>query len=96
MNAHALRTLLLVKTIEEQDADGAMLTLAERDAATREALRRHPAPATAGSSAEQEARVWRVLSARAEELQARLIVRHPIIAHTGTLERHARRASLAV
>ena len=46
MNANALRTILLVKNVEEQDPDGALLPLAERDAATRAAATL-PGPAAA-------------------------------------------------
>jgi hypothetical protein len=93
MKANALRTILLVKSIEEHDADGAMLTLAEREAATREALRTHPASAT-GDRAEGHA--WRVLEARARELYARLVERHPVVTRAVTLETRASRATLAV
>ena len=42
-DANSLRSILLVKNVEEQDQDGSVLPLAEREAATRDALRRHPA-----------------------------------------------------
>ena len=66
MNADSLRTILLVKAVEEQDADGAILPVAEREAATRTALRRMPAPVPSASRTEREQHGWRVLAMRAE------------------------------
>jgi len=95
MHANALRTILLVKSVEDQDADGAMLTLAEREAATRDALRRH-ATSAASSAHAQEARAWRVLETRADSLYARLVERHPVVLRTVALESRASQASIAV
>lgn len=83
MDANALRSILLVKNVEEQDPDGSVLPLAERDAATRDALRLHPA--TAGQDLEQ---AWLVLATRAQGLQARLADRHPVVTRTLDLESH--------
>jgi hypothetical protein len=96
MNAQDLRTTLLVKAVEEQDADGAILTLAERDAATREALRRFPARAADEARRGASDRPWRVLATRAAELYGRLVERHPVVAHAVTLENQAARATLPV
>ncbi|HET9694520.1 MAG TPA: DUF2868 domain-containing protein [Steroidobacteraceae bacterium] len=96
MHANALRTILLVKSVEDQDADGAMLTHAEREAATRAALRAHPAGEGAGPAPAREARTWRVLEARARELHGRLVQRHPVVARTVMLESRATQAALAV
>jgi hypothetical protein len=79
MNANALRSILLVKNIEEHDPDGAVLPLAEREAATREALRRHAATASTE-------RAWEVLGARAVQLQERLTRRHPVVERALGLE----------
>ncbi|MCE3285420.1 MAG: hypothetical protein K0R70_1676 [Steroidobacteraceae bacterium] len=96
MHADALRRILLVRSVEDQDADGAVLTLAERDAATRDALRADPAGEGANSTAEREARTWRVLDRRARELYGRLVQRHPVIARTVMLESRASQAALLV
>jgi hypothetical protein len=90
MNANALRTILLVKNVEEQDADGSLLPLAERDAATRSALRRWPATDAS------DTRTWQVLASRADELHGRLVARHPVVTHAVALEHHVARAGIAV
>jgi hypothetical protein len=92
MHADALRRILLVKSVEDHDADGAVLTHGEREAATREAVRAHPAVG-AGS---HDARTWRVMDRRASELYQRLVQRHPVVARTVMLESHASQASLLV
>lgn len=79
MNANALRSILLVKSVEEHDPDGALLPLAEREAATRDALR-------ATSAAAAGDRPWEVLEARAAQLQDRLVGRHPVVERALELE----------
>ncbi|MDH4105030.1 MAG: hypothetical protein OEV39_02810, partial [Gammaproteobacteria bacterium] len=79
MNANALRSILLVKSVEEHDPDGAVLPLAEREAATRDALR-------ATSAAAPGDRSWDVLEARAAQLQDRLTGRHPVVERALELE----------
>jgi len=81
MNANALRAILLVKNVEEQDPDGSVLPLAEREAATRDALRRHPA-----GNGEREVHAWQVLATRADSLQAKLAQRHPVVTRAVSLE----------
>jgi hypothetical protein len=81
MNANSLRAILLVKNVEEQDADGSILPLAEREAATRDALRLHPQ-----SGGDPEAYAWRVLATRADSLRSRLAERHPVVTRTVDLE----------
>ncbi len=81
MNANSLRAILLVKNVEEQDPDGSILPLAERDAATRDALRLHPK-----DSGDPEAYAWRVLATRADLLRTRLAERHPVVTRTVDLE----------
>jgi hypothetical protein len=93
MNADSLRTILLVKAVEEQDADGAILPVAEREAATRTALRQLTAPTPGAARAEREQHGWRVLALRAEELAAKLFQRHPVVLRAVTLESHARPAA---
>jgi hypothetical protein len=81
MNANSLRAILLVKNVEEQDPDGSILPLAEREAATRDALRLHPK-----GNNDPEANAWRVLATRADSLRARLAERHPVVTRTVDLE----------
>lgn len=92
MHADALRRILLVKSVEDHDAEGAVLTHGEREAATRAAVRAHPASGTAG----RESRTWRVLDSRASELYQRLVERHPVVGRTVMLESRASQASLLV
>jgi len=72
--ANSLRSILLVKNVEEQDPDGSVLPLAEREAATRDALRRHPA-----GNGGREVHAWQVLATRADSLRAKLAERHPVV-----------------
>lgn len=81
MNAKALRAILLVKNVEEQDPDGSVLPLAEREAATRDALRQHPK-----GSGDREVHAWQVLATRAESLRAKLAERHPVVTRAVSLE----------
>jgi hypothetical protein len=81
MNANALRSILLVKNVEEQDPDGAVLPLAERAAATRDALRQRTPP-----PGDTQAHAWAVLADRASQLQARLAERHPVVTKALELE----------
>jgi hypothetical protein len=81
MKANSLRAILLVKNVEEQDPDGSVLPLAERDAATRDALRRHPA-----GSGDREGHAWQVLATRADSLRAKLAERHPVVTRAVGLE----------
>jgi hypothetical protein len=81
MNANALRAILLVKNVEEQDQDGSVLPLAEREAATRDALRRHPV-----GSGDREDLAWQVLATRADSLRAKLAERHPVVTRAVSLE----------
>ena len=81
MNANSLRAILLVKNVEEQDADGSILPLAEREAATRDALRLHPK-----ENVDPETYAWRVLATRADSLRVKLAERHPVVTRTVDLE----------
>lgn len=89
MKASSLRSILLIKAVEEQDAGGAILPLAEREAATRAALRRWPASQAGATRSDREQQAWRVLEARAGELYAHLVQRHPVVARTVMLESRA-------
>lgn len=81
MNANSLRAILLVKNVEEQDSDGSVLPLAEREAATRDALRLHPK-----DDSDPAVYAWRVLATRAGLLRTRLAERHPVVTRTVDLE----------
>lgn len=73
-----LREILLVRAIEESDRTGALLPAADREHATRDALRearRTPAEVSADGSA-----MAAVLAARAGRLLGPLRDRHPIVA----------------
>jgi hypothetical protein len=96
MKASSLRSILLIKAVEEHDAEGAILPLAEREAATREALRRWPAAQSGTSRSGREQHAWRVLESRAAELSARLVQRHPVVARTVMLESRATAVSASV
>jgi len=98
MNIDSLRTVLLVKAIEDQDAAGAILPHADREAATRAALRQWPAgPADAAAGRDRRLqRAESVLVARAAELYGTLAQRHPVIARTVALESQVRQAALLV
>lgn len=96
MKAQALQTILLVKAVEDNDADGTLLPVAERETATREALRSHPAPGSRADQAERGRHAWRVLEARAAALQSRIEQRHPVVSSALQLETHAGRMSLAL
>ncbi|MBK7902737.1 MAG: DUF2868 domain-containing protein [Proteobacteria bacterium] len=80
-DANSLRSILLVKNVEEQDPDGSVLPLAERDAATRDALRRHPA-----GNGDGAVHAWQVLATRADSLRAKLAERHPVVTRAVGLE----------
>ena len=81
MREEALRTVLLVKAIEETDRSGTLLPLADRAAATRDAAR---AAGTAAPEVDVEAaalpgKAQRVLAARAALLRRQVGARHPFI-----------------
>ena len=94
MKAQALQDILLVKAIEEGDAEGTLLPVAEREAATRNALRAHPAPGGGADRVARERHAWRVVEVRAADLRARIEQRHPVVGHALGLENHAGRISL--
>jgi hypothetical protein len=80
-DASSLRSILLVKNVEEQDPDGSILPFAEREAATRDALRQRPA-----GSGDRADHAWQVLAARAGALSAKLAERHPVVNRAVSLE----------
>lgn len=67
MHEDALRQVLLVRAIEEEDATGALLPEADRNAAARAAAR------------EAKGDRNRLLAARASQLAPKLLARHPIL-----------------
>lgn len=68
MREEELRTVLLVKAVEEADREGTVVHAADRKSAAREAQRRFPA-----------AGMRSLLSARAAALLARIAARHPVV-----------------
>jgi hypothetical protein len=96
MDSRSLQNILLVKAVEEHDADGTVLPHAEREAATRNALRAYPAVAAGSDKARRERHTWKVLAARGQELAARLEQRHPVVTRAVALENHAGTVSLAL
>ncbi|MBP7608109.1 MAG: hypothetical protein KA760_01340, partial [Steroidobacteraceae bacterium] len=80
-DAKSLRSILLVKNVEEQDLEGSVLPLAEREAATRDALRRH-----AAGNGDRADHAWQVLATRADSLRAKLAERHPVVTRAVGLE----------
>src|SRR5438309_1262324 len=79
MREHSLRSVLLVKAIEEADRTGTLITAAERIAASKEA-RRNSMSAVGDDSAALGGAAQRMLAQRADILAARLAERHPFIA----------------
>src|SRR5688572_12412982 len=77
MRAEDLRTVLLVRAVEEADRTGVLLPPADRAAASRAARREHR-----GSS---EMAV--LLPARSRRLLERLVTRHPVLASVRSLSR---------
>jgi hypothetical protein len=71
MREEDLRKVLLVKAVEEADADGTLLPPADRAAAAREAMR-----GGAGAAAADEPQL---MAARARTLFARIASRHPFV-----------------
>jgi hypothetical protein len=87
MDATSLRTLLLVKAVEENDHAGAILPVADRDAATRAALRKLPLPSDSPPGREPRVEhAQRVATTRADDLYRQLAQRHPVIARAVMLE----------
>lgn len=79
MHERALRTVLLIRSIDEGDTVGEVLSLAERAEATRSATRDGPVrPAAAGRALSRDAE--RLLVRRADLLLDKLRARSPMIA----------------
>jgi hypothetical protein len=76
MRDATLREVLLVKAVEDADPSGRALPLADREAATREALRERTVQASVLSAASAES----FLAARARRLFPPLAERHPALA----------------
>lgn len=82
MREAELRTILLVKAIEDSDPEGAVIASADRTAAAREAVRGVadsgvPAPPADGMALAPLAQ--RQLLARAQTLLARIVARYPFV-----------------
>jgi hypothetical protein len=69
MRKEALRDVLLIKAIEENDSEGALIALADRNDASRQAMRE------LGSGAQQDA----LLARRARLLLPRIVSRHAFV-----------------
>ncbi|MBK9607935.1 MAG: DUF2868 domain-containing protein [Betaproteobacteria bacterium] len=83
MHEEALRSVLLIKAIEESDRAGTLVPAAERLAASREARRSAGAPAPGGdrepASAALPGAAQRLLALRAGILERQVVARHPFV-----------------
>ena len=78
MRERSLRSILLVRAIEEADRTGTLIPVADRVAATREASRdRVPSAPPEGGALRGGAQ--RMLAARAVALRRRIVQRHPFV-----------------
>jgi hypothetical protein len=80
LHARALRSVLLVRAIEESDRTGEVLPLADREEATRVAARADPALRESASGTTLSRAAERFLAERANLLRERLLARSPILA----------------
>ncbi len=89
MRERALRSVLLIKAVEEADREGTLLPAADRAAATRDAARgRSEESAAAGArgpAAPLSAEAQRLLATRAQLLHTRLAARVPVVDSVLTL-----------
>jgi hypothetical protein len=94
MRERALRSVLLIKAVEEADHDGTLLPVADRAAATREAARGQEEAATAagtpGRAGPLPRKAQQLLERRAELLHARLAARVPVVDSVAALARGPR------
>lgn len=81
MHPRALRTLLLIQSIEETDRLGEVIALADRAEASRATLRDFPKLTEAGPSTSLAPPAQSFLAARAQRLFERLQTRSPAVAH---------------
>jgi hypothetical protein len=83
MRARTLAAVLLVKAVEDIDAEGTLLPLADRAAASREAARERGEPTDAAdlvtSAGPLSPRARELLGTRAEILRGRLTTRFPVV-----------------
>jgi hypothetical protein len=93
LHARALRSVLLVRAIEESDRSGEVLPLADREDATRTAARADPALRESASSTTLSRAGERFLAERANLLRERLLARSPILADVLSLAGGATRLS---
>jgi hypothetical protein len=83
MEGSRLRTVLLVRSVEEADPDGVLVPPAERAAATRAALREAPDLVPSLAADDPRPALERFLEVRARAVLARLAPRHPVLATLG-------------
>lgn len=79
MRPEQLRSVLLIKAIEEVDRDGTVLPLADREQATREALRQIEATSELLQSPQSQPELERALAIRSERLMPPLEQRYPVV-----------------
>jgi hypothetical protein len=91
LRERALRSILLIRAVEEADREGTLLPAADRAAATRDAARGYgEAAAPTGTevlAGPLPGRAQRLLAARAQLLHARLAARFPVVDAVLTLAR---------
>ena len=79
MRPDQLRSVLLIKAIEEVDRDGTVLPLADRDQATREALRQIESTSDLLQSPQSLAELEKALAIRSARLMPPLEQRYPVV-----------------
>jgi hypothetical protein len=79
MQQDKLREVLLVKAIEEADASGALIPVADRARASRDAMKSSGLATDQIAAGESRAKVSQVLAARAEQLLRPMVERHPML-----------------
>jgi hypothetical protein len=84
MREHALRSILLIKAVEDADRDGTLLPAADRVAATRDSARGQNEVTAASTGAHSQdgplpGRAQRLLATRAQLLHTRLAARFPVV-----------------
>ena len=95
MREHSMRSVLLVKAVEEADKTGALITPAERIAASKDS-RRDVATAGDDGRGALSGAAQRMLAQRAGILVRRLVERYPFIASVRDAAAGPRQASLLV
>jgi hypothetical protein len=87
MREPTLRSVLMVKAVEDVDRAGTILPPGDRAHATREAIRALGIPTDAAATADDDALLGTFLADRAKRLVAPLVERYPIVAEALGLSR---------